>query len=195
MVQQGGCFGSGGEAGRVDPAVLAVHQAAADGPADRVDGPAGDARRVREGGQRGAGGRLQALIGRVAVENGDELLSGDRRVRAEQTAAEALEAGCIEGHGTERSDQLELHVLVRELPDVRAGECEAQTGGGGIACVDGEQAVVRQLIERIGHLAAVDRGVRTADDGGDRDLRVLLDVHGHDDLLHALQHRCDAQGR
>ena len=61
----------------------------------------GDARRVREGGQRGAGGRLQALIGRVAVENGDELLSGDRRVRAEQTAAEAVHdaAGLGPGDG------------------------------------------------------------------------------------------------
>ena len=186
-MQQGGCFGSGGEAGRVDPAVLAVHQAAA-------DGPAGDARRVREGGQRDAGGRLQALIGRVAVEDSDELLSGDRRVRAEQTAAKALEAGRVEGHGAELGDQLELRVLVRKLLDIRAGEREAQAGGGGSACVDGEQAVVRQLIERVGHLAAVDRGVRTADDGGDRDLRVLLDVHGHDDLLHALQHRCDVQG-
>lgn len=134
------------------------------------------------------GGKL--LLQRGAERRAQELFDGED----ELAAAKALEAGRVEGHGAKLGDQLELRVLVRELPDIRTGEREAQAGGGGIACVDGEQAVVRQLIERIGHLIAGDRGVRAADDGGNRDLRVLLDVHGHDDLLHALQHRCDVQG-
>lgn len=107
---------------------------------------------------------------------------GNRQL-AERAAAEARSGGAAAGRGHAVDGRVGVKLLLQRSAERRAQEL-----------FDGEQAVVRQLIERIGHLIAGDRGVRTADDGGNRDLRVLLDVHGHDDLLHALQHRCDVQG-
>ena len=129
-VQEGCGFGSGGEAGRIDAAVLAVHQACADGPADGINGIGRDACRVGEAGEAAACCRLHALKGRIAVEDGGKLLPGDAAlVRHEQ-----------------RVDVLGQRRLA---PAVRAGDNrEAAVGDGERQIVDDALRFLRSVRKR-----------------------------------------------